>query len=225
MLKWHVMRWQGREGDMMTGSFNHDQPYCIFSFFSLSKFKRTTDLLSLWSAFIAQAQIQQYVKNWSLSIHMESISSVLCNHRGSISFVLLCIHIGSYSSVLLCCYICTPGRPYPGTIFPLLFAPCHNYNYVPNRLLTHWVAWYWTRPFCRHRSWDESRNILCNILLEAQSAFQNRRNDLRGIYVLDSSYQGNRFGLQSIDHLHSKQEWRSAIVRDWENDTQVSIMI
>ena len=152
---------------------------------------------------------------------MGSISIVLCNHRGSISFVLLCIHIGSYSSVLLCCYICTPGRPYPGTIFPLLFAPCHNYNYVPNRLLTHWVAWYWTRPFCRHRSWDESRNILCNILLEAQSAFQNRRNDLRGIYVPDSSYQGNRFGLQSIDHLHSKQEWRSAIVRDWENDTQV----
>ena len=149
---------------------------------------------------------------------MGSISWVFCIHMGSISFDL-CIDLGSISSVLLCCYIC-PAIPFPGTIFPLLFAPCHNYKYVPNRLWIHWVAWYWTRPFCRHRSWGQSHNILCSNLLEAQSAFQSRRNDLRGRYGPDlPSYQGSRFGLQNIDHLHSKQEWRSAMVRGWQNDT------
>ena len=64
---WNDMWWDDREERVTWWQEALITIDCIvyFHIFSLSKFKRTADLLSLWSAFIAQAQIQQYVQNWS----------------------------------------------------------------------------------------------------------------------------------------------------------------
>ena len=73
-----------------------------FHIFSLSKFKRTADLLSLWSAFIAHAQIQQYVQKFKfyvLSIwspfHLSSVTIGVPFHLSSCVSILVPIHLSS----------------------------------------------------------------------------------------------------------------------------------